>query len=372
MKKILITGGHITPALAVIEALDKQEWEICFVGRQYASEASKIRSVERELIEDLRVKFITFNAGRINKRLSFFSILSFFKIPLGFVKAFSILLEEKPNVVLSFGGYLSSPIVFASWILRIPSLTHEQTASIGLATKFNGLFSKKILLSWENTINSVNQKKSVLVGNPVRRDVLNFDLKTWKGLSFNEDLPLIFITGGNQGSHIINKTIEKALPRLVRNYNIFHLVGHLQARGDYKKLKIAKKQLSKKYKARYRVEKYLNAKQMGALLNKADLVISRSGANTATELALLGKPSLLIPLPNTHNDEQVENAKLLAKAGISLILPQSELSSRALREKIKQMIEAISVFKENASKAARLVDKNAASNIISEIEGVLK
>ncbi|MFH1289373.1 MAG: UDP-N-acetylglucosamine--N-acetylmuramyl-(pentapeptide) pyrophosphoryl-undecaprenol N-acetylglucosamine transferase [Patescibacteria group bacterium] len=372
MKKILITGGHITPALAVIEALDKQEWKICFVGRQYASETFKIRSIERELIEDLRIKFIDFNAGRISKRLSFSSILSFLKIPLGFIRAFSILLSQKPDVVLSFGGYLSSPIVFASWILRIPSLTHEQTASIGLATKFNGLFSKRILLSWENTINKVNQKKSVLVGNPARRDVLNFDLKTWKGLSFNEDLPLVFITGGNQGSHIINKTVEKALPRLVKNYNVFHLVGHLQARGDYKKLKIAKKQLSKKYKARFRVEKYLNTKQMGALLNKADLVVSRSGANTITELALLGKPSLLIPLPDTHSDEQVKNAKLLAKAGISLILPQNELSSKVLCEKINQMIEDASVFKENASKALRLVDKNAASNITSEIESVLK
>jgi len=367
-KKVAITGGHLTPALAVIEKLKKRGWEIIFVGRKQAAEGVKTPSVESEIIPKMGIPFFPLSAGRIQRRFTRWTIPSLLRIPIGFFQAFLYLIRFKPTVVLSFGGYVSAPVVFAAWLLGIPVVTHEQTTVKGLSTKFNSLFAQKIAVSWEINLADFSKNKAVFTGNPIRKDIFKFNKKIWRDLNFEEKLPLVFITGGNQGSHAINMAVGEIISPLVKIANVFHQCGHLNAFGDFEKLEEIRNKLPDDLKNRYRVKKYLSGEEMGTLLYKADLVVSRAGANTITELAALGKPCVLIPLPWLYQNEQEKNARMLEKAGIAEVLLQKDLSGESILKLIKKMLKNLSSYQKNAFKAKRLVYFKAAEKIADLLE----
>lgn len=369
-KKIVITGGHVTPALSVIDELKKKKWQIYFFGRRYASETDKTISMEMEMLKEKDLTFIPITAGKIHRYLSRYTLISFLKIPIGFFQVLGYLLKIKPQVILSFGGYLSVPVVFAGWLLRIPIVTHEQTASYGLGSKVNSFFAKRIAISWAPSEKYFPKEKLILTGNPIRKNILRPDQKTWQVFDFDKKKPLIFITGGNQGSHIINQTTQKIINQLVREYNVFHQVGRLSS--DFETLENIRQKLSSQLKNRYHCKKYLDSHEMGTFLNKADLVVSRSGANIVTELAALGKPALLIPIPWAYADEQNKNAQLLVEAGTAKILPQDKLTPPKLFQLIKKMIKNLDQYKKNSSQAKKLVKLDAAQEIVKLAEKLVQ
>lgn len=371
-KKIVITGGHLTPALAVIEELEKKSWQIYFFGRRYTSEAERTVSMEMELLEDKPLTFIPLITGRVRRHWDRHTPISYLKIPLGFFHALSWLVRIRPDLILSFGGYVSVPVVLAGWLLRVPIINHEQTTTYGLASRFNSFFANKIAVSWEISQKHFPAKKVILTGNPLRKNVLQFDKKTWEVFDFEEKLPLIFITGGNQGSHAINQAVIKVVPQLIKKYNLFHQVGHLRAKGDFEALEGTREKLPAELKQRFHFKRYLDDKEMGTFLSKADLVVSRSGANIVTELAVLGKPALFIPLPYAHADEQTKNAQLLVKTGIAKILPQGQLTSRKLTQAIEQMSKNLNQYKKSSSQAKRLVRLDAAREIVKLAEKLVQ
>ncbi len=352
----------MTPALAVIEELQRRGgWEIVFFGRKHTAEGDKTPSIESQLVPEKGTFFVPIEAGRIQRRFTRHTIPALLKIPFGFFQAFYYLAKLRPDIILSFGGYVSVPVITAGWILGIPSITHEQTTVKGLATRVNSLFVKKIAVSWPQMVKEFSPHKVVLTGNPIRQDVFNVREKFWRILDFHRGLPLILITGGNQGFHFLNEIVGKALPGLVEKANVFHQCGHLNALGDFEKLEGAKQKLPPHVKGRYHVKKYLSAEEMGTFLHYADLIVCRAGANTVSELAALGKPSLLIPIP--YAAEQIENAKMLVEAGIAELLPQNELSEK-LTSSINKMLEGLAFYQENASKAKKLVNLNASKKIV--------
>ena len=365
-RKIVITGGHLTPALAVIDELDN--WQIIFFGRKKSSEAEKTISVEAEIIPEKEIPFIPIITGRLTRQLNRHTFKTWLKIPIGILQAFYWLLRLKPNIVLSFGGYVSVPVVLAAWGLRIPVVTHEQTTVKGLATRINVRFAQKIAISWPQTASEFPKDKVVLTGNPIRKEIFRVDKEIWQTLAFDKFLPLVFITGGNQGSHLINETVRKALPELVKKYNLFHQSGHLSASGDFEKLSESREKLPNKLKAHYHVKKYLNVEEMGTLLNKADLVISRAGANTLTELAALGKPSLLVPLPWLYQNEQGKNAQMMVDLGIAEILDQKELSVKKLITGIEKMMANLKIYQKNSFQAKKMIKHDSAKRIVTLVE----
>ncbi|MFC1727687.1 glycosyltransferase [Patescibacteria group bacterium] len=373
-KKIIITGGHLTPALAVIDELAKNnQWEIIFFGRKYASEREKTLSVELQLIREKGVRFIALTAGRFPRLMNRYTFLSALKLPIGFFQALYYLLKIKPQVILSFGGYLSVPVVFWGWILRVPSLTHEQTTVKSLASKINSLFVKKVAVSWPQSVKDYSSQKVVLTGNPLRGDIFKSRQKYWQILNFPQDLPLIFVTGGNQGAHAINLAIEEKLPQLLQKAILFHQCGHLESLGDFERLEKARERLPLALKKRYHVKKYLSGQEMGTFLQKADLIVSRSGANTLTEIAALGKPALFIPMPWNYKNEQLKNAQLLEKIGLAEILIQDgfHLSSQDLLKTVEKMIKNIKTYEKKGLEAKKLVKLDAAQRIVRQIEDLV-
>jgi UDP-N-acetylglucosamine--N-acetylmuramyl-(pentapeptide) pyrophosphoryl-undecaprenol N-acetylglucosamine transferase len=365
--KILITGTHFTPAQAVIEELKKiPNLEIVYVGRSTTMEGDSTKSAESQILPKLGVKFVPLVAGRLSRILSIYSLLSIFKIPIGFLQSFWIVLKEQPNLTLSFGGYVSVPIVFSSYLLSVPIITHEQTLVLGLANKFNSLFANKVAVSFDQDL-GINKKKIVLTGNPIRKELLadsnGSNSEVERFLNKQKNLPIIYITGGNQGSREINQKVGEILDKLLDFAVIIHQTGDSKFH-DYDKLIEIKKSLKKPDK--FLVSKWFQADDVKLILTQADLVICRSGLNTLYELAFFGVPCLTIPLPYLYKNEQMVNAKFFSQCDLCEILPQNEFSPQRLLAKTKEMIKNRINLKKKAQKAKEVVIDNAAARVTKE------
>ena len=168
------------------------------------------------------VKFIPIPAGRLQRRFTRWTIPSLLRVPFGLFKALKVILEIKPKVIVSFGGYVGVPVVIAGFLRRVPILIHEQTATVGLANKISARFAQKIAISFPESKTFFPEGKVVFTGNPLRPEIF----KSGKPLfPLNEKKKTIYITGGSQGASIINETIERCLLDLVIQYNVVHQCG---------------------------------------------------------------------------------------------------------------------------------------------------
>lgn len=369
--KILITGTHFTPAQAVIEELKntstppsaEDSIEIVYVGRKTTLEGDQAASIESQVLSKLAVKFIPIVAGRARRIWELETLLSAIKIPIGFIAAFFIILNQKPDVVLSFGGYVGLPIVFSAWLLSIPVILHEQTLVFGLANSISSLFADKIALSFDKDY-LLAKDKQVITGNPIRSQILtpqtaNIHYQKIITTSQKERLPLILVMGGNQGSHLINLAIEKTLSKLLKMACVIHQTGQSKFK-DFERLSQIKSE-------RYLVKKWIEADDLGAILRETDLVVCRAGANTLYELALLGIPSLTIPLPFLYKNEQVVNARYFQKLGLCEIIYQEKLSEEALLSKITQILKNYQHYQRRAKGAKQEIINDGAKKLVQEI-----
>lgn len=359
--KVLITGTHLTPALAVIDELKKyNNLSLVYVGRKNTMEGDNAFSVESQVIPEEGVKFIPVMAGRIQRVFTLYTIPALLKIPIGFLHAFLILLKEKPDVILSFGGYVSVPIVVWGWLLSIPVIVHQQTLVEGLANKITNLFADKVALSFGDMKLG---GKYILTGNPLREEILKSDknLKT----EFDEfikrakrnKLPLILITGGNQGSHIINMAVESILDKLLKIAYVIHATGDNKLK-DFENLEKQKSE-------RYLVKKWID-KGWGKLLSETDLIITRAGINTLLEIAFFQKKAIVIPIPYLSGQEQEKNAKFFENLGIATILPQSKLSGESILRLTRELLKKQFGDWMNTEKVKKVVIIDAAKRLALE------
>ena len=160
---IAITGGHLTPALSLIDELKKQ-WpnQIIFIGRHLASEETNTLSHEQAAVTAKGVYFVAITTGKLYRHFSVQAALSLLKIPLGFIHSLTILRRCHPRIVVSFGGYVALPVALAAWVLRIPVVTHEQGTRVGLANKLVGLLARRIAISWPHTPAQFPPQKIIL------------------------------------------------------------------------------------------------------------------------------------------------------------------------------------------------------------------
>lgn len=332
--KVAIIGGHLTPALAVIKALPQQTG-IIYIGRKYALEGDRAISLEYQAITALQIPFISFTSARFQRTLTKHTIPSLARMPKGVMQAFRLLKNHKPDVILSFGGYLSIPLCFAGYLLKIPIVIHEQTMKAGLSNKIVSFFAKKVCISWESSQKFFPKNKIVLTGNPIIHGAPSQDIEKYKKL--HSDLPLLVIVGGSQGSHAINMLIESILPKLLEKFQIIHQTGDAKEFGDFERLQKQKSYFSENLQERYGITKFIQPVDVEYIYKEADLVVSRAGINTVLTLLLVNKPTLLIPLPHGQKNEQLTNALYFKECGLGEVVKQKSLTSEKLYEKIIQM-----------------------------------
>lgn len=355
--KIAVIGGHLSPALSVIDALPP-EYSVIFLGRKYAVEGENVESYEYKTIKDKNIPFFAITTGRLQRTFTRHTLPSLGKIPVGLTQAFLILKKERPDVVISFGSYLSVPIAYAAALLRIPVIVHEQTLHAGQANRVVSKIANRICISWESSKAFFPSWKTVLTGNPLRKEVL----KREKHHKKHTARPRIYITGGSTGSHAINVAIQAILPALLETYTVYHQAGDVKGYTSYSQLSETKTSLPVHLQEQYHLAAHYSGTESAELLSTVDLVISRSGINTVTELLYLNTVALLIPLPYGQKDEQLANAELFVKSGLGEYITQQTLTPEVLLTKITEMFASIDTYslklhQENNQRNMRAAEK---------------
>jgi UDP-N-acetylglucosamine--N-acetylmuramyl-(pentapeptide) pyrophosphoryl-undecaprenol N-acetylglucosamine transferase len=340
------TGGHVFPALAVLEELKaRTAARVVWIGSR--------NGMEGGLLARHAIPYYGIPAGKLRRYFSLRNLIDVFKIAAGLIAAFFILLRVKPALVFSKGGYVSVPAAVAAYLLGIPVFTHESDIIPGLATRINARFAEKVLTSFADTRDCFRPKEQAKVlhtGNPIRSDLLEGSPAAGRKLV---DCPpgrfLILVLGGSQGSAFLNRLVLEALPRLAEESYIVHQMGEAN------------------YQAAASPNYFSTAffsREMPDVLAAADLVICRAGANTVWELAALGKPSLLIPLPRSASrGDQIENARFFARAGAALMLQEEEADADRLIEILLHLRQNESKLYEMRSRARELARTDAAARI---------
>ena len=415
--KIVIVGGHLSPAFAVIDSLPK-DTKILFIGRKFALEGDKALSLEYQTITKHNIPYSVILTGRLQRVFTKHTIPSLFKTPYGFIQSFFILRNFKPDVVLSFGGYLSLPVGFSAFFLGIPIVIHEQTLEAGIANRILSFFAKKICVSWESSRKFFPREKTILTGNPVRkfqkldneltffgrhsgnqalpepsrismlqrdagqavrrlleserprsrRPELTAEWASMTGLAnIDKELPILYITGGSSGSHFINTLVEGCVKELLEKFVIIHQTGDAERYRDFERLNNLRDNLPSKLEARYFLIKFVEPKDVGSYLKKAHLVVSRAGINTITELIFFKKPSLLIPLPYSQNNEQIKNALFLKSLGLGEVVYQDSLNHKKFLEILIEMFDNIDRYKISNQALPDQDDKGKAAQKIVEV-----
>ena len=355
MKKIFFTGGHHTSALPLAKDLKKKGFQVIWLGHKFTMKAVENPSLEWQQITKSGIKLIELKAGKIH-RGGIQGKLLFIR---GFIQSLGLILRFRPALIVSFGGYLAVPAVLAGTILRVPSIAHEQTVGAGLANRFLKHLVKRIFVSWPESLPFFPKEKTVLVGLPLRKEVI----KPSKMKFFFEKKKIVLITGGKQGSHLINMTIKKILPQLLEKYNLIHQIGETTTTKDLENLTRYKSRLPKRFQKGYKLRAYLTDKQMGAALNQTSCVVCRSGAHTVYELLALAKPAVLIPFPFSFADEQRQNAKKLTSVGLAEVIEQKELTAEKLMKAISGQIELKKKEKIN-QRAKKLISLTARKEML--------
>ena len=330
------TGGHITPALATLTALREQlggtPLEVLWIGTR--------DGLERRIAGEQGLPFATIQAGKLRRYLSLANILDFGRIPVGVAQALAHVARFRPDVVFGTGGFVSVPTVTAAGLLRRPVLIHEQTAQFGLANRLCLPFATTIALPYEASRAFVppTKRRIVVTGNPVRADLFAGDrAEGARLLGLDPALPTLYVTGGATGARTLNTTLATILPDLLSRYQVIHSRGTQPDRPTLADLRAIADALPPARRARYVVRGFIGP-ELPHIYALAALVIGRAGAGTVAEIAALGKPAILIPLPGTGGDEQTKNARLLADAGAARMIPESELTPAGLTAAIDELL----------------------------------
>lgn len=362
MHRILLTGGHAaTTGIAVVEEIRKtpklKNAEIFWIGSQTAIEGSKISTMESQIFPRIGVKFIPISAGKIQTKFTRHTIPSILRIPVGFVQAFWFLLKTRPNVVLSFGGYSSFPVVLWAWFFRIPIILHEQTVAAGRASISSAFFATRIAIARAESQKYFPTDKSIVTGNPLMSNILNVTLKRVPSKS-----PTILVIGGSRGSNFLNELIIDIAAKLLSRFTIIHVTGM----RDFEKVEKFKEKLPQDLKQNYKTYLSINPMEMGNYYSQADIIISRSGANSVSEILYARRPAILIPLPRTFMGEQVKNARYAESFGFSSVFLEKEASPETIIKEINRLLTDWQIIMEKAYGKDN-PDINASKKVVSLI-----
>ena len=311
--KIIMTGGgtagHVTPNLALVPKLKEKGFEIKYIG--------SYEGIEKEIIGDAGIPYFAISSAKLRRYFDMKNFTDPFKVMKGIVQANKILSKEKPDVIFSKGGFVAVPVVIAASMKKIPVVSHESDLTPGLANKLSAPFCDKLCVTFRESLNYIKDGKGELTGTPIREEILKGSRITGKKIcNFNNDKEVILVIGGSLGAKSINDEVRYHIHEILKDFNIIHICGKgnldksLEELDGYKQFEYVKEDLPH-------------------LLQYADFVISRAGANVIFELLALRKPTLLIPLSKkSSRGDQILNANSFAKEGYSLVLDEDEMMEK--------------------------------------------
>lgn len=318
------TGGHLYPGIALARAILKTEGnEVLFVGTREGIEARVLPK------EGLPVRFIS--SGKIKGMAAGAVLKAFILLPVGLLQSFSLLKEERPDIVVGVGGYASAPLAAAAWLKKIPLIIVEPNSYPGLANRMLGRIADMILLPFpgSNIRGYFPSQKTITTGPLVREGIEHGDrMKCIREYGLDPAGFTVLVFGGSGGAHAINAVMMTAA-RLIKNIQGIQVI-HQTGEKDTEDVKKAYTEAG----LRAVVLPYIY--DMASAYAAADLVVSRSGATTIAELAVCGKPALLIPYPFAADNHQEYNARTLSSYGLATVILQRDLTPDRLVKEIEK------------------------------------
>ncbi|MFA6427463.1 MAG: UDP-N-acetylglucosamine--N-acetylmuramyl-(pentapeptide) pyrophosphoryl-undecaprenol N-acetylglucosamine transferase [Candidatus Magasanikbacteria bacterium] len=352
--KIIFSGGGtlgpVTPLLAIKDIIKEKYFDADFlwVGTKTGP--------EKELIEKEGITFLTLSSGKFRRYISAWNIIDIGRIVVGFFQSISLLLKESPDVCISAGGFISVPLHFAAWFLGIPTWIHQQDVRIGLANRLMSPCAKKITTSLDVLTKSFPKRKTQWIGNPVRRDVLEGDKAHAKKIfKLTSDAPVVFATGGGTGSLRVNQLIVEAMEHLKGYAQVIHLSGKERPQELVSR--------AEKLYDYYQVHQFFTDEMKHAYA-VADIVISRGGFGTLTEIAALGKPAIIIPKPG----HQVENVRFLEQAHAAVLVNERTSDGLYLGKQIRTLLQDEVLRKQLAHNLQKLLPRAEDAKILEIVE----
>lgn len=371
MKKLIITGGgsggHTMPAIAIIESLlskfDENSIDILYVGSK--------KGIEKKITAENNIRFKSISTGKLRRYFSFENFIDLFKVVKGIFDSFFLVIKYKPDLVFSTGGFVSVPMVIAAHFCKVKVLIHEQTVDAGLANKIAGKFADKVALTFEDSKKYFQIDKTVVTGIPLRNAIFNGDgEKAFDKFGFDKKLPVLYISGGGLGCHVLNETLLNILPKLLNITNIVIQTGNANDGMDYNNLKEYKESLSDELKKRVQVFNFIGS-DLGDIFAMTDLVVARSGAGTVNELIALKIPAIFIPLAIATNDEQTKNAMIMKNKETAIVIKETELNGDLLYDTIYSVLMSEKLVKMK-EKFVSFGDFRGNDNLVKEIFNMLK
>ena len=350
------TAGHINPAIAVAGYIKEKQpdAELCYIGKKGGMEA--------RLVPNAGIEFHSIDVEGIQRKISFANIKrnisAFSKLAMASHNAKKLLLELKPDVVMGTGGYVSGPVLRQAAKLGIKCCIHEQNAFAGVANKMLAPKMDAVMLAMPEAEKYFDcKKKPIVTGNPVRTSVIEMDKETARKMLNLGERPMILSFGGSLGARRINETVADVMQWHWKSGKIvhYHATGKF---GTELMPRLLEEKGVDMNAENIRVTEYID--NMDVLLAAADLVICRSGAITISELAIQGKPAVLIPSPNVAENHQYHNAMTLVSKGAAAIIEEKDLSGEKLTEVVSGLItdkEKLDTMSKNAKECA-IVDTN--------------
>ena len=340
------TGGHFYPLIAVAEEIYRRAAEKRMVSPKIYYIANK--KYDEAVLYDLSIEYIYCPAGKI--RISRSNVLSFvlnffdlFRSLLGIVSATLILYKIYPDVIFSKGGHVAFPVCIAAKILKIPIVIHESDAIPGRVTLVTSRFASHIALSYaesEKFFSSKELERAALTGIPIRSELIRSNKgdtdSSVEFFNLDPNLPVILVLGGSSGAKYINDNILDSLNHLLKDVQIIHQTGEEKIDEVKKEVNVFVQDES--LKARYHPVAFLDVFALRKAYSIADLVISRSGSTTLSEVSYWGIPSILIPIPEDISRDQKANAYAYARAAGGIVIEQRNLSPNLLTSQVNLLL----------------------------------
>jgi UDP-N-acetylglucosamine--N-acetylmuramyl-(pentapeptide) pyrophosphoryl-undecaprenol N-acetylglucosamine transferase len=355
------TGGHTSPGLAVAAVLRSRSISCAWIGSRAGIEARRV--------PETGIPYFAIPTGKLRRYWSWKNLTDVaVNVPAGVMRSSALLARLRPSVVFGTGGFVALPVVVAAALIRVPIIVHEQTAVPGLANRLTARLASRVALTYPDSASYFRRARTVVTGNPLRPELrAGSRADAIAHYRLDPALPLIYVTGGAQGAHRLNRIVGEVIEPLLGQAQIIHQCGDNPTTGDRAWLEARRSALPPTLAARYHVAPYIAA-ELADIYAAAALLISRSGAGTLNECCHLGVPAVYVPLPATRGDEQTANARLVERAGGCVVLPQSALTPERLLAEVTTLLADPRRLKEMGERARGLAIPDAAERLATLIE----
>ena len=348
------TGGHTSPAVAIIEELRKRDPRLMiqWVGRK--------GGIEEQVCERVAVPFRGVPVEGWPRKRSLRQAWAAGKLALGVARSMLYIKTFRPQVVVGVGGYVSLPLCYAAQRLGVPTVLHEQNKRLGMANRVLAPRATRLLLSYPDTLGDYPREKSRVVGNPVRAGFAHPPDKTAarEAMGLDPNVPVVLVSGGSQGARTINAGMADAIARFgCDEAQFIWMTGQTDAHAAR----------DSAGKAPCRVEVFPFINDMATACAAADFIVGRAGASSTAEIAMLGRPSLLVPYPFATDNHQEQNARAFEQAGAAIVLLDNECTGERLTAILKNALGDAARLQQMARAAASLARPGAAEAIVEEI-----